>query len=85
MTSYVNYWTDRLAFKENVRNDLYPRLRRFIGKPLTRTRMDYIKEEVAQWLKELDDVVFDCEIKVDIDTSDDEDIIKFINVNPVDI
>jgi hypothetical protein len=89
-----NYWSDKVSFNNGIKEELYPRLADFFGEELTEDLMSEIKKEVSDWIIEyVNGTVFDCEIKVEVETkkiiedqvSSDVDIVKFINVVPIDV
>jgi len=61
-----NYWTDKIDFKAKIAKELYPLLKSFIGKRITDKTLDEVKTKTTEWMANLDDVVFDCEIKIDV-------------------
>lgn len=91
MTSqmYFNYWTDKIEFKEKINSELLPLLVPYVGKQITQVMLEDIKKEVTVWMTSLDEVVFDCELKVEIEKKNDNgqtiDVIKVIRVVPIDV
>jgi len=91
MNNYYNYWTDKIEFKKKIAKELYPQLKSYIGKRLTDTTLDEVKEKTKDWMKKLTDVIFDCEIKIDVERKDLPDgsgsveIVKAINITPIDV
>lgn len=80
-----NYWTDRIVFKEKIEDDLKPILKSYIGKELSNKTLEEIRSEVISWISSINEVTFDCDIKVDIENKDGKDIVKVINVVPIDV
>lgn len=78
---YFNYWTDKIDFKERIEKELDPILGKYVGKELTNDTMEEIKTKISDWMTKVEEVVFDCEIKVEVEKS----IIKCINVIPLDM
>lgn len=83
-----NYWTGKIEFKKKIENDLYPKLKKFLGQQLTNENVDQIKNKVSDWLNEANGVLFDCSITFELERKQQAggtvDIIKFVKVIPVD-
>jgi hypothetical protein len=88
-----NYWTEKIAFKKKIEDDLYPLLKKFLGQQLTDENVDKIKDKVSDWLNDVNDALFDCSITFELERKTQSgtnsptgtiDIIKFIRVIPVD-
>lgn len=87
--TYFNYWTDKIEFKEKIANDLMPVLQQNIGQEVTIAVLDNIKKQIGDWMLEIDEVVFDCELKIEVEKKDKDgkktDFIKDIRVIPIDV
>ena len=90
MKMVYNYWTDKIAFKQKIETKLLPLLKPFIGTIFNQTQVDDVKKKVADWMDNLDDVLFDCSITFEIEKKTGTDgqmieTIKVIKVVPLDV
>ena len=84
-----NYWTDKIAFKAKITKELLPLLASFLGATITDTTLGEVRDKTTKWLEDLNDAIFDCEIKIDVAkklTADGVvEVVDAINVTPMDV
>lgn len=84
-----NYWTDKIIFKEKITKELFPILKSFLGTIITDTTLDEVRDKTTKWMEGLNEVIFDCEIKIELgqETRNNKvvDVVAKIDVVPIDV
>lgn len=79
-----NYWTEKINLKAEIAKTLMPKLKVYIGQEVKTDTVILINATVMDWLDDIGEVMFTCEININIETKDGKRLVNGIAVMPLD-